>query len=265
MQVETLTLGITENAEAMINAGTAYRDGGIVREIGSGRIVSFLHDADNTARGLLEASVVPLAVLGISMLAINRRFEKIEAELQDIKNMLKELILEVQLINSKLDIQMFCKLKGAMYACHLDIKCGQLHRLSEYRHVFIETHEQFYTLSRWVITNDDLLSRHEPELKQYIRAMLLAGIAARDVSFQMDDDSGAIDVTKTISFHSQEIADVLEKCLKKTKNLFWRTEAHINLALEARESTARIRSHEQELHMLHRNEIIRNLPRQLET
>lgn len=265
MQVETLTLGIPEQAEAMLNAGTAYRDGGIVREIGSGRIVAFLHDADNTAQGLLGANVVPLAVLGISMLAINRRLEKIEAELRDIKNMVEELILAVQLTNIKLDSQMIGKLRGAMHACHLDIKSGQMHRMSEYRQVFLEAHHQFYGLIRGIVRNHELLRRLEPVLKQYIRAMLLAGIAARDVSFQMDDEAGAIDVAKTISSHSQEIADGIGNCLKAPSSLFWQTEAHIDLALEVRESAARIKSHEEELIMLPRQELLRHLPRQLAT
>mgnify|MGYP000037931209 CR=1 FL=1 len=85
MAVERLMLEIPAKIAEMMKNGTAYRDGGIVREVDTKRIVGFLKDTDASQSELVNANVVPLAMMGVSMMAINHRLNKIEASIRSLK------------------------------------------------------------------------------------------------------------------------------------------------------------------------------------
>lgn len=263
MNVETLTLGIPEKAAAMLRAGTAYRDGGIVREFESGRIVAFLQDADAPAKELACANVVPLAVMGISMMAVNHRLKRIEAELRSVRNLLEDVAAGVTFANAKLDGQMFGRLLGALHSCHLDISAGNMQKLADYRHTFLEAYHQFRSVVEEVLGNPELLRRFEPVLRRYMQAMFLAGIAARDVSYRLNDVQGAQQLATEIAQQASALAEAAQKKLSAPSALFWRNDEHITLALDVRESAARLRSHEEALRVLPSSEIRRIAARQL--
>lgn len=263
MHVETLTLGIPEKAAAMLQAGTAYRDGGIVREFESGRIVAFLQDADAPARELASANVVPLAVLGISMMAVNHRLKRIEAELRSVRNLLQDVAAGVTFANAKLDGQMFGRLLGALHSCHLDIAAGNEQKLADYRHTFLEAYHLFRSVVEEVLGNAELLRRFEPVLRRYMQAMFLAGIAARDVSYRLDDAQGAQQLALEIAREASALAETAQKRLSAPSALFWRNNEHVTLALDIRESAARLRSHEEALRVLPSSEIGKIAARQL--
>jgi hypothetical protein len=264
MRIETLTLGIPEKAAEMLQAGTAYRDGGIVRDLESGRIVAFLQDADAPARSLASVNVVPLAVMGISMMAVAQRLRKIEAELRSLQSRIEEVEAELTLVQVKLDAELFGKLLSAIQSCHFDISASHFQKLADYRHVFLETYHRFRLVVADGINNPELLRRFAPVLRRNVQGMFLAGIAARDVSYRLDDAQGALQLSADISREASVLAEIAQQKLSAPSAVFWRNDEHVAFALEVRESAARLRSHELALRVLPSSEVEKIAARQLE-
>ncbi len=264
MQNETLTLGIPEKALAMIRDGTAYRDGGIVRETDSRQIVAFLQDADSSVSEFAKASVVPLAIMGISIMAVNHRLKLIETELRSLEDALNNIDAKIDFANVKLDGQMIGSLLGSIHACHLDISAGITHKCADYRHVFLEYCYQFRSMVEGGLNEPELFRQFEPMLQRYAQAMFLAGIAARDVSYYLNDEKGALQLATELSHQSLSLAELAHKKIKAPSALFWIEKCHMDFVSDIKESAARLKSHEEALQLLPKSEIKKLIARQLD-
>lgn len=252
MYAENLTLGASAKAIAMRLAGTAYRDGGIIRERETGRIVCFLHDSDlpQFQDTTAASTLVPVAVLGVSMNALQKRLDNIEYALRKIDEKLDAIASDTKVLNIKMDATLLGNLLGAMHACELDLAKNNTEHLSSYKNRFLECFHQFRLFSLKIAQDPTLLRSYEDALSQYSQAMVIAGVAARDLLVRMGDIVGAQTLTALIANSINELALQTEAILKKPSSLFWAERTHRATLKSLQESHARVRGHQEALRAL---------------
>jgi len=260
---ETLHLGTTQYATELLEKGLAQREGGIVRNCETGRIIAFLQDVDGPLVESAQPIAVPLAVLGISMTAVGKRLQAIEQELQQLRAQVEDLAASTELANIKLDGMLLGKLIGDLYACDLDLAAGNRSRCSEYRQVFIQAYYQCKFVATQALESPEVLRRSGPVVHQYLQAMFLAGVAARDLSYRMNDKPGALKVANTLTEDARGIADKTRSKILARSALFWRNRQHLQLVQAADESSARLKSHQESLRELPSTELDKLIARQL--
>ena len=241
-------LAISERAKQAIEAGLAFRQGGVVRW-NEGKILEILQDATllkeatPVATSLLGASVVPMVIFSASMIAINHRLSKIENTLQELQLMLKEAISKIELINIKIDSSLIGKVNGLIHACSIDILEGRTHRFESYRQSFLENYHVLHQICNLMSKSSENLKNHFEILKNYMQAMLLTGIAARDLCYRIGENSTALFISEKISKDIENLEATMYENINSIPALIWRNDDHIDLVLEARESKERLKSH----------------------
>ena len=263
MYIENLSLGIPEKAMEMIKAGAAYRDGGIVRELNTNKIVAFLQDADHPIHHLGHANVVPLAVMGMSIVVLKRYLEKVENRLIQLAGILKSIQDDVKFANHKLDSAFFGDLLGALQSCHMEISENKTERFSHYRQCFLSAYHHAHSLLKKSLNDTNILKKHEDVLQQYYQAMVLAGIAARDISYRMGKSQSAREIAVEMAKSSEDIFSMIKGILNSPSSLFWQQPKHLEFAHQIKESTARLKSHEEMLRLLPMEEINKIIERQV--
>jgi hypothetical protein len=250
MWAEELHLGYSQETRRKILSGEAYRSGGIVRETKSGKVVAILKDADRASERLQRDNAVPLAVLNVSMASIQSRLEHIQAELRALRKAAERIESKVDFANLKMDGQLLGKLSGTLHACHLDIRGGHPERTVFHRAALIECYEQISYIVREAVFDSRLLRHHAPLVERYFQAACLAGVAARDLCYRLNDTEGAAHLAARVSSDALSLFSQLRSTLTAPSALFWREPAHVTLALTAKESHARLASHQEMLRFL---------------
>ncbi|WP_153145310.1 hypothetical protein [Dechloromonas sp. H13] len=265
---ESYLLTMTEEARKLIEAGEAHRLGGVVYS-NAGRIIEHLHDVDIAQNseiainGLVGAAAVPIAVFGASLIAINHRLAKIEEKIQQLQDQIKEVLTELHLLNFKADAQLIGKLNGTIHACQVDLSEQRNDRLPVYRQAFIEAYNVMKSFVFAMARKADEFRTHEQVFVEYSRAMFLAGLAARDVSYRMGEEASAIEFSERLSRDAQELKSLVYGIVDTVPALLWRRDEHVDVAIEIRESQERLQSHVDMLKALPGDELQGLLTRQV--
>lgn len=247
-RIDCYQLAMSEATRKAIESGDAYRKGGVVYST-SGRIIEHLHDvelvqnANPAIQALISASAVPVVVFGASLVAINHRLEKIEAAIRSIKEQLEIVIDELRTANLKLDAQAIGKLSGLIKSCQIDINEGRNSRFPDYRKEFIVLYEELKSFVFSMTNNSQFLRKQHAVFIQYARAMFLAGVAARDLSYRMGEIGTTLKLSEDIGNDSQCLNKTVLEAVDNVPALFWRQEEHLDIAIEIRESRDRLLSH----------------------
>ena len=257
--METFFLGMSETAFGAIQNGEATRRGGVVYW-NTGGILEHLTDADiqngsDEVKELCGTNVVPFAVLGVSMLAINNRLEKIEATLRQMQLVINKILARAELSNLQATGNLIGHLRGTLHACHLDIQEGRRERLVEYRRSLLESYYIFKEIVDGIAGNPELVRESIEIFNKYSQFMFLAGVAARDVTYRMGKKNSARDLADEFAEHAIGLERSLRMTLSQPSALFWRNDQHISVALEIRESTARLSSQAESLRLLSNKEV----------
>jgi hypothetical protein len=268
MAIDNYLLSMSEAAQKLVELGQAYRQGGVVYT-SAGKILEHLHDVDvvsnaNTAvQSLVSVSVVPLAIFGASMMAINHRLGKIEEKLDALKEQVKAVISLLIIDGHKLDALLIGKLIGTIRGCQMDILEQRNHRLVDHRQTLIEEYHQLKTFVFAMARSKAELKTHVDVFSQYLRAMLLAGIAARDVIYRMGEYESAIAFSNELAKDGKELSDLVIGIIKLPASQFWVREPHFDVAIDVRESSDRLASHVMLLEKLPKKELQKLLCNQL--
>lgn len=267
--METFVLGMSEKAFEAITSNQATRKGGVVYW-NHGGILEHLIDADiqkgsEQVRALCGSSVVPFAVLGVSMLAINVRLEKIEVALRQMQSAIDKIMARTELSNLQATGHLIGRLRGTLYACHLDLQVSRMVSLAGYRKDLLEAYYSLREVANGIAGNPELLRQFVDVFHQYSQYMFLAGIAARDVTYRLGEEGAAKNLSYNIAAHSIALDGSLRSTLIQPSALFWRENNHITVALETRESAARLNSHAESLRWMSKKDIHTLVSSQIDT
>ncbi len=251
VEFPTVLVG-SDKVRAGLTSGLFYRDGGVIREGATGRIVELLQDGhlpDPKMAELLSASVVPLAVQAVGFAIVVSKLESIRASLESVLEEVRGLRDDMRAVAAQLDAQSIGRLLGAMHSCALELKEGSTARLAEYRQCFLEYYHQFRRLAELVSGDPRLLRSHPELLLRSHQAMSLSGVAARDLCVRMGQRESALELGETIHRQSSEIEARVSKQLGAPSSLFWVEKEHRQGQAEVRESTARLGGHVEQLRL----------------
>lgn len=238
---DTFTVGMSERGEALLRSGQAVRDGGVLRGKG-GEIIEFLHDADGLRLPELAKSLVPVAVQGVAMIALDRRLQRIERELRVLCGAVAEVADGVERANVKLDSVMFGQLVGTLQACELDLAEGRVGRLAVYRHHFLMAHRSLGRVAEELCAPARFRSRPS-EVAWYIQAWAIPGIAARDVCLRLDEPDSAMVLTEQLRRDAERMSGAIDATLMDMSALCWFAPKHLACQSVASEVKARLRGH----------------------
>jgi hypothetical protein len=243
-------LGLPDNVLRGLDAGAFVRDGGVVREAANGRIVALLRDADvadSPLRALLESNVVPLALQGLSMAALERRLARIEGL---VRRGLDALAADLALANLRLDAGMVGELLGNLQACALDLAAGRGERVPEYRRSLLIAYQRLRLLAAAAASDPRVLRAHPDALQQAARAALVAGVAARDLTLRLGETDAGLQLTDALSQEWNGIHERVRAALSTLRALFWIEAPHRAAAGELHESARRLEGHREMARLL---------------
>ena len=259
MHSDNYILGMSDEVRRMLLAGEAERSGGVIRRTDNKQIVVWLRDSDFEGERSLnegrEIGAIPVALLGASFFAIHKRLAVIESKLTQIQEKLEKVSSGLDVSNFKLDGMLLGELKGLLYTCALEIREGRTENLIHYRRKFIEKYHSIQRVVEGILFNDELLKDCADVFHEYLLAMILAGIAARDVSIYANEhDSSRAFSTELCS----EIAKIEKRLTEKIRSpsaLFWQREIHLDIVKSVRESRDRVLGHHAALNEIPREKI----------
>ena len=137
---------------------------------------------------------------------------------------------------------MLGELRGALENCQTNIDEGRFERLPELRD---KCNECYNKLKNYVenVVRESVVRDCPDILAQYMRAMLLAGIAVRDLSYIMGEYKSTMNYSNRLLDDSKKLKDSVYDVVDSIQALFWRQDVHLDLAIEAKESYERLASH----------------------
>jgi hypothetical protein len=251
VEFPTVLLGSDKVREGL-ERGLFYRDGGVIRETATGRIVEILRDGQlphPKMAEILSASVVPLAVQAVGFAIVVAKLESIRTSLESLSEQVRGLRDDLRAIAARLDARSIGRLIGAIHSCSLELKEGFTARFAEYRQCFLEYYHEFRQLAELVSGDRDLFRSHPELLLRSHQAMCLSGVAARDLCVRMGQRESALELGEWIHRDSSEIEARVAKLVDSPSSLFWIEREHRQVRAEIRESTARLRGHIEQLRL----------------
>lgn len=247
MHSDKYYLGMSDEVKKMLLAGEAERSGGVIRRTDNKRIVAWLRDSDfENDRALNEGQeigAIPVALLGASFVAIHKRLAVIEGKLNQMLEKLDKVAFGVDMSNFKLDGMLLGELKGQLQACVLEIGEGRSENLITYRRKFIEKFHSIQRVVEGILSNDDLMKDSVEVFHEYLLAMILVGIAARDVSIYANEHDSSKKFSMELCDEITKIEKRLTDKIKSPSALFWQREIHLDILKSVRESRDRVLGH----------------------
>lgn len=247
MHSDNYFLGMSDEVRRMLLAGEAERSGGVIRRTDNKQIVVWLRDSDfEDDRSLNEGhgvGAIPVALLGASFVAIHKRLAVIESKLNQIQEKLEKVSSAVDASNLKLDGMLLGELKGLLQACALEISEGRTENLIHYRRKFIEKYHSIQRVVEGILSKDELLKDCADVFHEYLMAMILAGIAARDVSIYANEQDSSRVFSAELCAEITKLEKKLTEKIKSPSSLFWQREIHLDIINSVRESRDRVLGH----------------------
>ena len=214
--------------------GTFTREGGVVRN-GNGEIVTFLRESSGLSQELAKgnlpsppllssqiSSLRSLSTAALGMQALNlgvsaigfavviSKLNKIQAELQEIHKKLDEVLVEVQWILRKQDLEMIGKMKAALEIASTAVLASStdLRRqgLSDARNRLIESANLSKLFLDDLITTKKYLSRPDPFDLNY-RTWACSRIALVQCELFLDEDNMALQSMQRMHKENEEIRE----------------------------------------------------------
>lgn len=245
-----VTLGLPPEIIDGLGLGTLVRDGGVVREASTGRLVALLRDADvadSPLRGLLESNVVPFALVGISMARLERALARVEDQ---VRRGFAALSAQVALVDQRVEAAVAGEFLGNFQACALDLESGRVERLPEYRRLMLVSAHQFRLLVRGAVTDVRVLRASPGAVGAAVRAALVAGVAARELTFRLGERDAALGLTDVLARDWGDVHERARDALGRPASLFWIEPVHRALERELRESAHRLEAHREMARLL---------------
>lgn len=241
-------LGMNDEVRRMLRQGEAERFGGVIRRVDNKRVVAWLRDVDlETDTSLCPSALmgaIPIAILGASLFAINQRLMSIESKIQKVQETLEGVRTGVDASNIKLDATMLGKLRGSLQACHLEIEEKRLDNLIAYRRNFIESYNKIIYVAKELAGSARQVRERPQEIVEYLKAAILSGIAARDVSVYAGEYESARMISKQLREDMMQVHASIGGVVDAPSALFWQEESHIDALCSVIEYRKRIISHD---------------------
>lgn len=234
-------VGLSDRGAALLREGKAIRTGGVLRGKG-GHIIEFLNDGDGDRIPGLMNSLVPAAVQGVTMIVLEARLRSIERELCALRDAVDSVAEGVTRANVKLDAGFFGPLAGALQACHFELAEGRADRLCHYREEFLASHHSFARVLKELFAPQHF-RRCSAELRGYLQAWAIAGIAARDVTLRLGEEESAMSLTEQLQQEAAAMSSAIDALVTAPSALFWQTSVHLSCQAMAREVRARLDGH----------------------
>ena len=227
-----VTLKLPDWIKKGMTDGTFTREGGVVRN-GSGEIVTFLRESGGLSQELAKgnlpsspllssqlASLRSLSTAALGMQALNlgisaigfavviSKLNKIQAGLQEIHKKLDEVLVEVQWISRKQDLEMVGKMKAALEIASTAVLASSMdlrrQGLTDARHRLIESANRSKSFLDELITTKKYLSRPDLFDLSY-RTWACSRIALVQCELFLDENKMAVQSVQRMRQENEEI------------------------------------------------------------
>ncbi|PSN13997.1 hypothetical protein C7293_13475 [filamentous cyanobacterium CCT1] len=108
------TFDIPQKIAEGLASGTLERVGGVVREVGSKRVVAWLREIPNTSANLEHILYINMATSALTLGVTLAGFTVINHRLQNIEEHLKDIQTTLNKIDQKLDLSFYAKFRAAL-------------------------------------------------------------------------------------------------------------------------------------------------------
>ena len=264
--IYTANVYASEETSRLIELGLAEPRGGVVywtNASGHHGIIEHLSEVteanatDTITHNSIEASIIPSVVMCVSMLSIQQRLAAIESKLEELHGEVSRISDQTEMLQLKHDAHVLGRLRGQMEACAYDLQEGRLERLSAYREKFLSAYRELEAVCRGIMADTALFKKFPLMLQNYYQGMILAGIAARDVSYQMNEEKTASSLARQVQEDVESIASKLAICIRQPSWLFWQDVSHLRVAKVIKDGSTRIAQHAAMLATLPRETLAR--------
>lgn len=251
MEEALFTLGMSDQAQQLVLEGKAKRIGGVVYHLVNGRprgIVEHLSDrvvaekAQQPAQVLYADNPVPLAMLNVSLKGLNQRLAHIEEQLNALREELQTVTSLLNQLHAKFDGALLGRLKGVLWAADIALQEGNQAMLTEQRQECLIIYEQMKGVAERLCT-PEFIRTHPAVVEDYLQAMFLAGVAARDLSWHIAQEDSTRSIAQTVATDAKQLTERLESVMQGTSGLFWLERVHLNTLRCVREARDRLSGH----------------------
>jgi len=243
MSFVDVSFGLDAETAERLADGAYRRDGGVIRDKTSGQVVAILRDGDAFRSPLwteVAENLVPLVFHGVSMYGLERRLGRVEAELQQLLAGQRRTVVEARLVALHEQAAGLGTVRGKLRACHLDLRAGRDQLLPSYRKEFLETFYAFRELVLGLARDRELFRFHPQLLRVCEQAMILCGVAARDLTERIDDAEAAAAVERQLLAASTELCATIQQRMRAPSALFWLDREHLEAGRHVAESHRRL-------------------------
>jgi len=231
-------LGIPPEIQQGIEAGRLYRDGGVVREGKTGRIVKLLQDV-GTEQDTLAECLRPLVPLVLHA-AVDSRLLRIEAQLRALAREVVHLSTQVRVADAKLDGLLMGQVLSTLQLVKLHLAVGETERAASLWPELYRDVVQLFTASESLLMQSDLMQRHLAVWRAYTHTCWGAGVLTLDLLIQQGQAGYANIVAHQLAERAESFERQLHQLLARHASSFWISMEHRQALLELREVMRRL-------------------------